>query len=406
MRVLLVLFCYIINPAVGQEKGFGVTISDKELTSFQFDNLDVFIHNAKVLGLGESTHGTHEFSVIRIELFKYLVKHHGFNTFFLEASYSSCLYIDRYIKGSKLDLYSIMVNLKIWPWQTYEMMSLIKWMREFNSKNPDSKLSFVGVDMRYNYKTTVEELSILNSQISADIVKWDSIPLDKKRKYINAIKSKPIHLSKSEEVFQYSFLLKQLEQFYESELNNRPKYFRDEKMGENILYYLREHETARGVFWAHNGHVKNKRIGFLKKKVRAGGLLKAKLKDEYLAIGLDFKVGAFNVHRPDSSSAFKIRGIGYSFGILTFNDFSEYALVAKLKVDDSTKFFLQEEIKKINSGRFMLVNYIGAKYTPKEYGKNTKANYSRYWYHKINEFDGIIYIPRSSPTHMIERRFN
>lgn len=37
---------------------------------------------AKVVGLGESTHGTHEFFVAKSEIIKSLVCEHGFNTLF------------------------------------------------------------------------------------------------------------------------------------------------------------------------------------------------------------------------------------------------------------------------------------------------------------------------------------
>jgi erythromycin esterase len=38
--------------------------------------------NVRIVGLGESTHGTHEFSTMRHRVFQYLVEYHGFDTFF------------------------------------------------------------------------------------------------------------------------------------------------------------------------------------------------------------------------------------------------------------------------------------------------------------------------------------
>ncbi len=67
-------------------------------------------------------------------------------------------------------------------------------------------------------------------------------------------------------------------------------------------------------------------------------------------------------------------------------------------------FYSKKNIQTVNSGQFILINEIGAKYTPKVYSKKAKANYSRYKYHKIKEFDGILYIPKSTPTQMIKRK--
>jgi erythromycin esterase len=403
-KTIIISLLFFSTVVLAQEKQLGTVISNLDLTKFHFDSLNYTFQDSKVIGVGESTHGTHEFSVLRIALFKHLVQKYDFNTFFMEASYSSCLRVDNYIKGNEDDLYDIMVNLKLWPWQTTEMMTLIEWMKEYNTKNLDKDLSFVGIDMRYNYESTVEELKELNPKLKSNNLNWDSIPLSQKRLQIESIKSFVFNTSDSATNFKYQFLITQLDQFYKGELTKRPKYYRDIKMGRNIIAYLDYYPNAKGLYWAHNGHIKKTWTGFIKKEGRAGGYLNSKLGSEYLALAQDFKIGAFNVFRPDSTSEIKINDIGYSFGTISFGDFSENSLVASLSLDSLPIFYSKKDIRKANSGQFILINAIGAKYTPRKYSKEAGANYSRYKYHKIKEFDGIIYIPKSTPTKMIHRR--
>ena len=48
------------------------------------------LSKAKLVGLGESTHGTHEFFNFKSELFRQLVTDHGFNTLLFEDSQKAC----------------------------------------------------------------------------------------------------------------------------------------------------------------------------------------------------------------------------------------------------------------------------------------------------------------------------
>lgn len=60
--------------------------------------------DGKVVGLGESTHGTREFSQVKHRLLKFLVREMGFNAYPLEASYAACQPINDYVLYGKGDL--------------------------------------------------------------------------------------------------------------------------------------------------------------------------------------------------------------------------------------------------------------------------------------------------------------
>ncbi|WP_433258443.1 erythromycin esterase family protein [Streptosporangium sp. CA-135522] len=65
--------------------------------------LGVMIGDAKVVGLGEATHGSHEFFTMKGRVFRYLVEEKGFTTFALELSWSAGLQIDDYLQTGRGD---------------------------------------------------------------------------------------------------------------------------------------------------------------------------------------------------------------------------------------------------------------------------------------------------------------
>jgi erythromycin esterase len=65
--------------------------------------LGVMVGDAKVVGVGEATHGSHEFFALKDRLFRYLVEQKGFTTFALEISWSAGLRIDDYLQHGNGD---------------------------------------------------------------------------------------------------------------------------------------------------------------------------------------------------------------------------------------------------------------------------------------------------------------
>jgi erythromycin esterase len=104
--------------------------------------------DVRVVGLGEGTHGTHEFMTVRHRVFEYLVNEMGFRVFAVEASYSGALKIDDYLQTGQGDPRTLLQGLLLWPFTTAEMLDLIKWMRTYNeTAAPDQRLHYAGFDV-------------------------------------------------------------------------------------------------------------------------------------------------------------------------------------------------------------------------------------------------------------------
>lgn len=106
------------------------------------------IADAKVVGLGEATHGSHEFFTMKERVFRYLVEEKGFRAFALELSWSAGLEIDEYVQTGRGDAREIAKRtLAGSPWDREEFVSLIRWMRDHNRAHPDRTVHFVGDDL-------------------------------------------------------------------------------------------------------------------------------------------------------------------------------------------------------------------------------------------------------------------
>ncbi|MGW0366591.1 erythromycin esterase family protein [Streptomyces sp. NPDC002990] len=110
------------------------------------------VGDARVVGLGEATHSSHEFFTMKHRVMRYLVEEKGFRTFALEASWSSGLRLDAYLQTGKGDLRQIMreefQDTYAW-WNTEEYLALVTWMRAYNEAHPQDPLRFMGDDFAY-----------------------------------------------------------------------------------------------------------------------------------------------------------------------------------------------------------------------------------------------------------------
>ncbi|MEU3498979.1 erythromycin esterase family protein [Kitasatospora cineracea] len=110
--------------------------------------LGAMVGDAEVVGLGEATHGSHEFFAMKQRVLRCLVQEKGFTAFALEASWSSGVQIDAYVQGGPGDARQVVKDaLGGSPWDREEFAELIAWMRSYNRSRPDSPVHFVGDDL-------------------------------------------------------------------------------------------------------------------------------------------------------------------------------------------------------------------------------------------------------------------
>ena len=112
------------------------------------------IGEARVVLLGEATHGTHEFYTCRTAITKRLIEEKGFNFVAVEGDWPDCYCINRYIKNytncgeSGFEALKTFSRWPTWMWANREIETLMEWLREFNtSQPPERKVGFYGLDV-------------------------------------------------------------------------------------------------------------------------------------------------------------------------------------------------------------------------------------------------------------------
>ncbi|MES9608129.1 erythromycin esterase family protein [Actinomadura sp. NPDC000929] len=119
------------------------------------------IGDTPVVGLGEATHGTHEFFSLKQRVFEYLVKEKGFTTFMLELNWGTGLRLNEYVLRGKGDPAAIMrqefqQNYRLFANEDY--LRLIRWMRHYNTEHPKRPVRFMGDDVYFTNIVIFQEI--------------------------------------------------------------------------------------------------------------------------------------------------------------------------------------------------------------------------------------------------------
>ena len=111
---------------------------------------------ARVVALGEATHGNAEFQQLKLDVFKVMVEKYGVRAFALEGDYGGCETVNRYIHGGKRTALEAVAAFGFAIYRTEQMEQLASWMRDYNATaSKEDQLCFYGFDMQryeYNYK--------------------------------------------------------------------------------------------------------------------------------------------------------------------------------------------------------------------------------------------------------------
>lgn len=118
------------------------------------------IAEARIVMLGEASHGTHEFYEFRAQLSKELIENHGFQFIAVEGDWPPCWKLNNFIHGQGGDYArDALKSFQRWPtwmWANEETAELADWMRSWNEHaQPEERVSFYGLDV-YSFFESIE----------------------------------------------------------------------------------------------------------------------------------------------------------------------------------------------------------------------------------------------------------
>ncbi len=370
----------------------------------------------KVVGLGEATHGTREFFLLKRRLFEFLVGEMGFTVFAIEASHAACEPINDYILRGVGDRDTVLTGQGYLAWCMEEFVPLLDWMRDYNQHVPDErKLEFWGTDVTWNENGRRAVLELLRRGapehlpgaeatfrvLAEEESKWPmrideastrsverALPaLDRLIAVMEQGQEAIAARTSATELERALFLARVMRAWWADGIGARSRH-----MGENLLHLIdRDRPDARVVYWAHNSHVGVET--FPDKDPTAGHVLRQRYGAGYYACALEFEQGSYQTRlvRPDSFMGdFKVDATGPvkpgTFPwYLAQVDIDPYFIDFRAPSDDPAVGGWLDEAGMEHGG------------TGWAYGADPDASYEPVTVR--DQYDGAAFVRRSTPTH-------
>jgi erythromycin esterase-like protein len=129
------------------------------------------VDDARIVALGEATHGTREFFRLKHRILEYLATQKGFTIFAIEANMPEAYRLNDFVLQGDGDPKQHLKGMYFWTWNTQEVLDMILWMREFN-RSGKGHIEFTGFDMQTPNESirTVSNFAAIQDSAYAPVV--------------------------------------------------------------------------------------------------------------------------------------------------------------------------------------------------------------------------------------------
>jgi erythromycin esterase-like protein len=119
----------------------------------ELDQLLDLIGHARIVLLGEATHGTHEFYDLRATLTRKLIAERGYQGVAIEGDWPDALRVDRFVRhhgddDTAEDALAGFERFPVWMWRNHDVAGFVEWLRAYNRRlDPGERAGFYGLDL-------------------------------------------------------------------------------------------------------------------------------------------------------------------------------------------------------------------------------------------------------------------
>ena len=129
--------------------------------------------SARVVLLGEATHGTSEFYNARAAITRRLIEQHGFSVVAVEADWPDANRVDRHVRHRGPGKYDeeCFARFPTWMWRNEEVQTFLEWLRLHNETLPrDKRVEFRGLDV-YSLRASIAEVLTYLDRVDPEAAK-------------------------------------------------------------------------------------------------------------------------------------------------------------------------------------------------------------------------------------------
>jgi protein-L-isoaspartate(D-aspartate) O-methyltransferase len=280
--------------------------------------------DARVVMLGEASHGTSQFYRARAAITRRLIERHGFNIVAVEADWPDAAAVDRYVRHrpKREGEEAPFERFPTWMWRNTDVEAFVRWLRESNSgRRYEEMAGFYGLDL-YNLAGSIravidflEEADPRAARVARErygcLQPWSRDPAAYGRMAVTEgfafCEVGVVEMLKELMTRRMDCLAPECDEWLDAASNarlikNAEQYYRVMYYGSAESWNLRDthmFETlcqlldskgpqSKAVVWAHNSHIGNAaftEMGQVREELNIGQLVKEKFGDSSRLIG-------------------------------------------------------------------------------------------------------------------------
>jgi erythromycin esterase-like protein len=246
---------------------------------------------ARLVLLGEATHGTSEFYRARAAISRHLIRHHGFNIVAVEADWPDAAGIDRHVRhlAPEPDRREAFARFPSWMWRNQEVLEFVEWLRGENDRRPaPMRVEFRGLDI-YSlsgsmaavlaYLDRVDPLAAGQARLRYGcLTPWQETPAayghhavmggetcedEVHEQLMSLLHQRLAYAARDGERFfdaaQNARIVRAAEEYYRIMYRGSRESWnlRDRHMFDTLQRLMTQRPGAKAIVWAHNSHIGN-----------------------------------------------------------------------------------------------------------------------------------------------------
>jgi protein-L-isoaspartate(D-aspartate) O-methyltransferase len=262
-----------------------------DIATTKLDGLMDRIGDARIVLIGEATHGTSEFYRMRQRISRELIERKGFSFIAIEGDWPDAARIDHYVRHAQYPAseWTAFARFPTWMWRNREVRDFVEWLRTRNhTRDADQRTAFYGLDL-YSLNTSIRAVLEYLDRIDPAAAKiarerygcltpWQADPAtyghatltgayetceqDVARMLTDLLQKQRAYATHDGDRFldavQNAKLIANAEKYYRiMYYGSRASWnLRDTHMFETLTALLNFHgPQSKGIVWAHNSHV-------------------------------------------------------------------------------------------------------------------------------------------------------